>query len=214
MNPTTWGGRIRSSVARPPQPPGRGNISADPRFVNTLGSDFRLRPDSPCIHTGTNTIDTPSPDALGTPRILDGNRDGFPRVDMGAYEFDPEIPFITRYELTSGGLQLSWLPAEGGFRLQRPPELPGLDWLDVPASVGTNAITLPTADATVLRILTTGGTLKGDVAFAGNPGSVTITNARLVARLGAATNFTLSRTGRESSGWPWNRASTGTGSWS
>ncbi len=47
------------------------------------------------------------------------------------------------------------------------------------------------ADATVLQVLTTGGTLKGEIAFAGNAGPVTITNAQLVALLGAETDFKL-----------------------
>ena len=41
------------------------------------------------------------------------------------------------------------------------------------------------------QVLTTGGTLKGEVAFAGNTGPVTIPNAELVAPLGAETDFKL-----------------------
>lgn len=47
------------------------------------------------------------------------------------------------------------------------------------------------ADAVALQVLTTGGTLKGEIAFAGNTGPVTITNAQLVALLGAETDFKL-----------------------
>jgi hypothetical protein len=47
------------------------------------------------------------------------------------------------------------------------------------------------ADATVLQVLTTAGTLKGEIAFAGNAGPVTITNAQLVALLGAETDCKL-----------------------
>jgi hypothetical protein len=47
------------------------------------------------------------------------------------------------------------------------------------------------ADATVLQVLTTAGTLKGEIAFAGNTGPVTIPNAQLVALLGAETDFKL-----------------------
>ncbi len=47
------------------------------------------------------------------------------------------------------------------------------------------------ADATVLQVLTTGGTLKGELAFAGNTGPATIPNAQLVALLGAETDFKL-----------------------
>lgn len=47
------------------------------------------------------------------------------------------------------------------------------------------------ADATVVQVLTTGGALKGEIAFAGNAGPVTITNAQLVALLGSETDFKL-----------------------
>jgi len=47
------------------------------------------------------------------------------------------------------------------------------------------------ADATVLQILTTGGTLKGEIAFSGNAGPVTVPNAQLVALLGSETDFKL-----------------------
>ena len=43
----------------------------------------------------------------------------------------------------------------------------------------------------MLQVLTTGGTLKGELAFAGNAGPVTIANAQLVALLGAETDFKL-----------------------
>lgn len=46
-------------------------------------------------------------------------------------------------------------------------------------------------DATVLQVLTTDGALKGEIAFAVNVGSVTITNAQLVALLGTETDFKL-----------------------
>lgn len=47
------------------------------------------------------------------------------------------------------------------------------------------------ADGTVLQVLTAGGTLKGEIAFSGNAGPVTIPNAQLVALLGAETDFAL-----------------------
>ncbi len=47
------------------------------------------------------------------------------------------------------------------------------------------------ADATVLQVLRTGGTMKGEIAFAGNAGPMTVPNAQLVALLGAETDFNL-----------------------
>jgi hypothetical protein len=64
-----------------------GNISADPKFKNNT-SNFRLRPTSPAIDTGTNSApNLPSKDLSGQPRIVDGDGNGTATIDMGAYEF-------------------------------------------------------------------------------------------------------------------------------
>jgi hypothetical protein len=47
------------------------------------------------------------------------------------------------------------------------------------------------ADGVILQVLTTAGVLKGELAFAGNTGPGTITNAQLVAFLGGETDFKL-----------------------
>jgi hypothetical protein len=85
--------------------PGTGNVSADPRLVDALGSDgfpgtgdedLHLGDDSPCIDAGDNMA-VPAggvTDLDGNPRFVDavnhpnvGNPDGInPIVDMGAYE--------------------------------------------------------------------------------------------------------------------------------
>ncbi|MBN1491444.1 MAG: hypothetical protein JXA69_16145 [Phycisphaerae bacterium] len=70
---------------------GTGNISDDPFFVDAAGPDhifgtdddnLRLRADSPCLNTGTNSPPEglPLTDLDDNPRIIDGV------VDMGAYE--------------------------------------------------------------------------------------------------------------------------------
>jgi hypothetical protein len=70
---------------------GRGNINADPFFVDADGADnifgteddnLRLLPGSPCTDRGDNSAVPPSvtEDLDGNPRIMDGT------VDMGAYE--------------------------------------------------------------------------------------------------------------------------------
>ena len=75
----------------------RGNISADPLFVrdafaDVLG-DYRLQMASPAVDAGNNTApQVPPTDLDGAPRIADGNQDGDPRVDMGAYEFTNQPP--------------------------------------------------------------------------------------------------------------------------
>jgi Abnormal spindle-like microcephaly-assoc'd, ASPM-SPD-2-Hydin len=65
-----------------------GNISADPLFVNAAGSDFHLQGTSPSIDAGSDSAPSlPSLDLAGNERVLDGNGDCQPIVDMGAYEF-------------------------------------------------------------------------------------------------------------------------------
>jgi hypothetical protein len=60
---------------------GVGNINTDPKFVNPAAGSYRLRPDSPCLNTGTaSTPALPATDMDGGPRILGS------APDMGAYE--------------------------------------------------------------------------------------------------------------------------------
>jgi len=77
---------------------GGGNIADDPRFADPDGpdgkaqtyedNDYHLRPHSPCIDAGKNeNWMVGAVDLDGNPRIADGDRDGRPVVDMGAYEF-------------------------------------------------------------------------------------------------------------------------------
>ncbi len=70
---------------------GEGNISAAPLFVDSAGSDCRLRAGSPCIDAGTNE-GAPTEDIDGNPRPIDGDRDGTAITDMGAYEYVPPSP--------------------------------------------------------------------------------------------------------------------------
>jgi hypothetical protein len=65
-----------------------GNISADPEFVSRVpgNRDLQLLGTSPAIDAGDDTAAT-STDLVGHPRVLDGNLDGVPRIDLGAYEF-------------------------------------------------------------------------------------------------------------------------------
>ncbi len=68
---------------------GSGNISKNPLFVEPMWADYRLRPGSPSIDTGTNT-GAPREDLLGRARPYDGNLSGTAVTDMGAYEYRPE----------------------------------------------------------------------------------------------------------------------------
>jgi hypothetical protein len=73
---------------------GEGNIDADPCFAFPM--DCHLMPDSPCIDNGTNAPagGLEVTDIEGTARTLDGDGDGNSVVDMGAYEHDPNGPWI------------------------------------------------------------------------------------------------------------------------
>ena len=77
-----------------PIPGGDGNISANPRFVNTAQGNYALQSSSPCINQGDNYY----VDEDYTQRDLAGNaRIAYDDVDMGAYEYNsaPIVPWLT-----------------------------------------------------------------------------------------------------------------------
>ncbi len=72
--------------------PGGGNISEDPRFIDSP-SNLQLMTGSPCIDAGDNSVVNCVSDLDGNPRLVDdistpdtGNGDQ-PLVDIGAYEY-------------------------------------------------------------------------------------------------------------------------------
>ena len=70
------------------------NIDADPLFVNLVGGNLDLQPDSPCVDAGSNAAlpANVTTDLDGKPRIVDGDGDSTAVVDMGAYEVQPSPP--------------------------------------------------------------------------------------------------------------------------
>ena len=74
-----------------PLPPGTGNVTNDPWFVDAAAGDIHLLPGSPCIDAGDNALVSGAVDLDGNPRIVDGDYDGTATVDMGAYEYDGMI---------------------------------------------------------------------------------------------------------------------------
>jgi hypothetical protein len=65
-----------------------GNISVDPLFGSERKHRYQLDPGSPAIDAGDNSApNVPPTDLAGRPRVVDGNGDGNPVIDMGVYEF-------------------------------------------------------------------------------------------------------------------------------
>ena len=88
---------------------GPGNIMKDPCFVNAAAGDFRLRPDSPCIDTGSSAFVAEGSDLSGGKRIRGE------KIDMGCYEF---VPTVSDTNATHGVMVASeWL--ERYFGLDR-----------------------------------------------------------------------------------------------
>jgi len=66
-------------------------IYNDPQFVDSANGDYHLQDISPCIDAGDSGY-VPSgveKDLDGNERIVDGDNDGTPVVDIGAYEYQP-----------------------------------------------------------------------------------------------------------------------------
>jgi hypothetical protein len=72
-----------------PLPPGAGNITNAPLFVNTNTGDYHLQATSPCINAGQNSYVNSTTDLDGNQRISGGT------VDMGAYEFQNPASIIS-----------------------------------------------------------------------------------------------------------------------
>jgi hypothetical protein len=71
------------------------NIWGDPQFENEAEGDFSLSATSPCIDAGNpdlSGLNLPPSDLAGMDRVVDGNGDGTPRIDIGCFEW--QIPVV------------------------------------------------------------------------------------------------------------------------
>ncbi len=94
---------------------GEGNIDLEPQFIDPANDDYRLSMMSPCIDVGENedwmwhAVDLDS-----NRRILLGKSSA--KVDMGAYEYDPEPPAGTTWyvdhSVSESGDGTSWATAK------------------------------------------------------------------------------------------------------
>ncbi len=70
-----------------------GGISVDPLYTAPAASppNYRLRPPSPVIEAGDNSVVISTTDYDGAPRLQDADYNGTATVDMGAFEFSPDF---------------------------------------------------------------------------------------------------------------------------
>jgi len=73
--------------------PGDGNLDVDPAFIDPA-RDFALRAGSPVVDRGSSLV-TSGADRNGDARSVDGDRNGSPVPDMGAYELHDVTPPTT-----------------------------------------------------------------------------------------------------------------------
>jgi PKD repeat protein len=121
---------------------GTGNITAAPLFADLASGDLRLLAGSPCIDAGVDLSAIVPTDFSGLPRPLDGNRDGVPRFDMGAHEFNP-VHFISIVR-SGNNVRLCWFDTLPGMELQKTVSLANPAWTTVPFSAAANCVDLPT----------------------------------------------------------------------
>jgi len=120
---------------------GLGNITPEPMFVDPHRGDYRLRPGSPCIDAGIDLGAIFSSDFNGLRRPLDGNRDGAPAYDMGAYEFNPL--YFTSIARAGPQVRLCWFDTITGMQLQSSSSIKNPTWTPVTLTPGANCLDLP-----------------------------------------------------------------------
>ncbi len=77
---------LKYASVRRGDPPGRGDFSADPEFVDPDNDDYHLTLDSPCVNAGAYLE--------GLPFDYDGDRRTGTLLDIGADEYPMEPVFV------------------------------------------------------------------------------------------------------------------------
>jgi hypothetical protein len=86
----SWGGSCADQTGL------NGNISVNPAFVDAAHGDYRLRMTSAAIDAGNDGApQLPAVDLAGSTRVFDGDGDGVPHVDMGAFEYRNHAPMVS-----------------------------------------------------------------------------------------------------------------------
>jgi len=133
----------------------------DPNYRNPDEFDFRLKKVSRLIDAGDNSFVTWSDptDLDGKPRIMDGNADEVETVDLGAYEYDPNVvtPTFTTaaatYNLFAGAsidVPVSIVPPAGApvtAGVSYGTDLGGPATLSIPDGTGPAGLTVTAASS-------------------------------------------------------------------
>ena len=84
---------ISNSIVEGGYDGGANILDVDPRFVNPEEGDFKIRSNSPAIDVGDGSVIDAEFDLAGEERVINGS------VDLGAYEFQDNLPAGTVYRL-------------------------------------------------------------------------------------------------------------------
>jgi hypothetical protein len=79
--------------------PGLGNINEEPGFLDAAAGDYSLRSGAAVVDKGDSSVVTPK-DRAGNDRAFDGDSNGSPIPDMGAYEL---VDVIAPKTVITGG---------------------------------------------------------------------------------------------------------------